>query len=85
MSEISELCYLHPKELGREVACGCHSVTKRSGWIGLARMKHYPGDDYMRCFINRCLEHGQQQFKLEELSHLLLVSRGPLPALTAVC
>jgi hypothetical protein len=47
------------------VSCDC---------AGLGCFEHHPGERFMRCFIDRCLEHGLQAFEVEGLTGLISVS-----------
>jgi hypothetical protein len=42
---------------------------------GLGCFEHHPGERFMRCFIDRCIEEdGLRKFSLEELTGLISVS-----------
>jgi hypothetical protein len=43
---------------------------------GLGCFEHHPGEHFMQCFIDRCIdEHGLQRFAQEGLSGVLSASR----------
>jgi hypothetical protein len=51
------------------------SMVASSDGAGLGCFQHHPGERFMRCFIDRCIdEDGLQAFEVEGLSGLISVS-----------
>jgi hypothetical protein len=69
-----------PDKMPLERGCACvwpsfMSMVVFSDCAGLGCFQHHPGERFMRCFIDRCIdEEGLRAFEVEELSGLISVS-----------